>query len=113
MKHSPLFVLSVAFLLQSGMATTGAAQAKPSQLTTETKVPVSPMPRQSSDSFSMPAISTSPNAQSNEQPLCFYQGSDGMIVDLSKLCGVKSTKTVTTPKLQNAPINDGSTQPYW
>jgi hypothetical protein len=112
MKQSPLFVLCVAFLLQSGMATSGAAQAKPSQLTTETKVPVSPMPRQSSDSFSMPAT-TSPNAQSHDQPLCFYQGSDGMIVDLSKLCGVKSTKTVTTPKLQNAPINDGITQPYW
>ncbi|HLO50571.1 MAG TPA: hypothetical protein VK211_19295 [Kamptonema sp.] len=113
MKHSNFFLLSVAFLVLSGIATVEAAYAEPSPPTTETKVPVSPMSRQSSNRFSTPATYTSPNGQPNDRPLCFYQGVDGAIVDLSKLCGVKSTETVTNPVLQNAPINNGNTEPYW
>lgn len=115
MKDSKLLLL-VAFLLVSGMVMTEVAQAKPSEQNTETKVPVSPILRQSSEQFSTPATYNPPNTQSNEQPLCFYQNSDGTIVDLSKLCGAKSSETVSSPQLRNSPIspiNDGKTPPYW
>jgi hypothetical protein len=103
----------VAFLLLSGMVTTPATYAKPSEPTTEMKVPASPMPRQSSERFSMPATFSQPNAQSNDRPLCFYQRSDSTIVDLSKLCGAKSTGTGTNAKLENAPVEDKKTPIYW
>ncbi|MGB7709674.1 MAG: hypothetical protein WBL95_09070 [Microcoleus sp.] len=113
MKHSHLLLLSVAFLLLSGMVTTPAAHAKPSEPTTETKVPASPMPRQSSERFSMPATFAQPNTQSNDRPLCFYQRSDSTIVDLSKLCGAKSTETGTNTRWENAPAQDKNTPIYW
>ena len=113
MKRSYLLLLSVAFLLLSGMVTADSAHAKPSEPTTEMKVPVSPMPRQSSERFSRPATFTPPHPQSNHQPFCFYQRSDTTIVDLSKLCGAKSTETGTNAKLENAPVDKGSTPIYW
>lgn len=113
MKHSHLLLLSVAFLLLSGVATAEAVSAKPSQLTTETNVPVSPMPRQSYDRFSTPATDAPPNPQSNDQPLCFYQRSDSTIVDLSKLCGAKSTETGTNARWEKAPVDDKKTPIYW
>ncbi|MEZ2232017.1 hypothetical protein [Microcoleus sp.] len=113
MKHSHLLLLSVAFLLLSGMVKADAIHAKPSEQTTEMKVPVSPMPRQSSDRFSMPATFAPPNAQSNDRPLCFYQRSDSMIVDLTKLCGAKSTGTGTNTRWENAPAQDKNTPIYW
>ncbi|HBK95833.1 MAG TPA: hypothetical protein DD001_00145 [Microcoleaceae bacterium UBA10368] len=113
MKHSHLLLLSVAFLLLSGMVTTEAARAKPPDIASETKVQVSPMPRQSSDRFSMPATFAQPNAQSNDRPLCFYQRSDSTIVDLTKLCGAKSTGTGTNTRWENAPAQDKNTPIYW
>ena len=113
MKRSNLLLLSVAFLLLSGMVTAEAAHAQPSEPTTEMKVPVSPMPRQSSEPFSGPATFAPPDRQSNDRPLCFYQRSDTTIVDLSKLCGAKSTETGTNAKLENAPVDKGSTPIYW
>ena len=112
MTHSNLLLLSAAFLLLSGMATAEAASAQPPDLTTETKVPVSPMPRQSSERFSTPATFAPPR-QSNDRPLCFYQRSDTTIVDLSKLCGAKSTETRTNAKLENPPADKGSAPIYW
>jgi hypothetical protein len=113
MKRSNLLLLSVAFLLLSGMVTADSAHAQPSEPTTEMKVPVSPMPRQSSDRFSDPATFAPPDRQSNDRPLCFYQRSDTTIVDLSKLCGGKSTETRTNAKLENAPADKASTPIYW
>ncbi|MEG5036250.1 hypothetical protein [Microcoleus sp. AT3-D2] len=113
MKHSNLLLLSVPFLLLSGMVTANAAHAKPSEPTTEMKVPVSPMPRQSSERFSMPAIFAPPDAQSNDQPVCFYQRSDSTIVDLSRLCGAKSTATGTNTRWENAPVEEKKTPIYW
>lgn len=113
MKGSNLILLSVAFLLLSGMVTADSAHAQPSEPTTEMKVPVSPMPRQSSDRFSGPATFAPPDPQSNDRPLCFYQRSDTTIVDLSKLCGAKSTETRTNAKLENAPADKASTPIYW
>ncbi|XZO01508.1 MAG: hypothetical protein ACM65L_23955 [Microcoleus sp.] len=95
------------------MATTEAADAKPSEPTTETKVPVSPMPRQSSERVSMPATFAPPNAQSNDRPLCFYQRSDSTIVDLTKLCGAKIAGTGTNTRWENAPAQDKNTPIYW
>jgi len=113
MKRSNLLVFSVAFLLLSGMVKADAAHAQPSQPTTEMKVPVSPMPRQSSEPFSGPATFAPPDSQFNDRPLCFYQRSDTTIVDLSKLCGAKNTETRTNAKLENAPADKGSTPIYW
>ena len=113
MKRSNLLLLSVAFLLLSGVVTAEAAHAQKSEPTTEMKVPVSPMPRQSSERFSMPATFAPPHSQSNDRPLCFYQRSDTTIVDLSKLCGAKSTETGTNAKLENAPVDKASTPIYW
>ncbi|MEG4944974.1 hypothetical protein [Microcoleus sp. F4-D5] len=113
MKHSNLLLLSVAFLLLSGMVTADAARAKPSEPTTEMKVPVSPMPRQSSERFSMPAIFAPLHAQSNDRPFCFYQRSDSTIVDLSRLCGAKSTETGTNTRWENAPVEEKKTPIYW
>ena len=113
MKRSSLLLLSVAFLLLSGMVKADAARAKPSEQTTEMKVPVSPMPRQSSERFSMPATFAPPNAQSNDPPLCFYQRSDSTIVDLSKLCGAKSTAMGTNTRWENAPVEEKKTPIYW
>jgi hypothetical protein len=113
MKRSNLLLLSVAFLLLSGMVTADSAHAQPSEPTTEMKVPVSPMPRPSSERFSRPATFAPPHPQSNDRPLCFYQRSDTTIVDLSKLCGAKNTETGPNAKLQNAPVDKGSTPIYW
>ena len=112
MKRSNLLLLSAAFLLLSGMVTADSAHAQPSEPTTEMKVPVSPMPSQSSEPFSGPAFAP-PDRQSNDRPLCFYQRSDTTIVDLSKLCGAKSTETRTNAKLENAPGDKGSPPIYW
>src|SRR6476661_3315987 len=113
MKRSNLLLLSVAFLLLSGMVTADSAHAQPSEPTTEMKVPVSPMPRQSSDRFSSPAPFAPPHSQSNDRPLCFYQRSDTEIVDLSQLCGAKSNETGRNAKLENAPVDKASTPIYW
>ena len=113
MKRSNLLLLSVAFLLLSGMVTADSAHAQPSEPTTEMKVPVSPMPRQSSERFSRPATFAPPDRQSNDRPLCFYQRSDTTILDLSKLCGAKSTETGRNAKLENAPVDKTSTPIYW
>ncbi len=104
MKRSNLLLLSVAFLLLSGMVTAEAAHAEPSEPTTEMKVPVSPMPRQSSERFSSPATFAPPHSQSNDRPLCFYQRSDTTIVDLSKLCGAKSTEPVQMLNWRTLPL---------
>ncbi|MEG4068351.1 hypothetical protein QUA42_13675 [Microcoleus sp. Pol11C2] len=113
MKHSHLLLVSVAFLLLSGMVTADAAHAKPSEPTTEMKVPVSPMPRQSSERFSMPAIFAPPHAQSNDQPFCFYQRCDSTIVDLSRLCGAKSAETGTNTRWEKVPVEEKKRPIYW
>ncbi|MEG4210531.1 hypothetical protein [Microcoleus sp. S13_B4] len=113
MKRSNLVLLSVVFLLLSGMVMADAARAKPSEPTTEMKVPVSPMPRQSSERFSMPALFAPPQAQSNDRPFCFYQRSDSTIVDLSRLCGAKSTETGINTRWENAPVDEKKTPIYW